>query len=138
MPFLNVFLVVFERKCLSSDLPLSVSSRWISLRNPLETIPRVHLLFVHQIKRSAFKTDIVNHEIQRKYFFSAQFPGFSNFLGTFRKTEMVNYTGKFWLILIEKALHLKLIHVVHVDYTESFLPIVFFEYNLYMLKRLNI
>lgn len=73
MPFKNVFLVVFERKHVSNYLPLNVQSKWISLRNlvPLETIPRVHLLFVHQIERSTLKTDLVNHEIQRQYWFSA-------------------------------------------------------------------
>lgn len=70
MTFKDVFLVPFERKCLSNDLPLKVPSRWINLRNPLETISGVHLLFVRQIERPTFKTGIVNHKAQRKYWIS--------------------------------------------------------------------
>lgn len=50
--------------------PLNALSKWISLRNPMEIIPRVYLVFVHEIERPTFKTDVVNHAIQRKYWIS--------------------------------------------------------------------
>lgn len=36
----------------------------------METIPRVYLVFVHEIEMPTFKTDIENHAIQRKYLIS--------------------------------------------------------------------
>lgn len=53
-------------KCFAFKLSMQMDR----LEKSIGTIPRVHLLFVPQIESSAFITDLVNHKIQRKYWFS--------------------------------------------------------------------